>query len=242
MNSSECHQVSFYLLQEHQYLVWFLVLVLTSLMFWTSKAVLGMVSISWISSFKSNQRLVGYYHKFQASIAPAHPTGRSSLQNEAFVVGWYLPCSSGSVHVTMQDHKLLSTQMQSVDRQQLDFSMFKDLCNCCLQEQGLNISLWRAYNSLKNTLHYLEVPMEPLYLTTSLDLLNFQYWTLHLVMRNFILGSVSCYFVISFSLHLHVFILLKVTAVLSFQMTLNVPQVKRFLLAFLFLPHFLLQG
>ena len=42
--------------------------------------------------------------------------------------------------------------MRTLGRHQFDFSMFNELCRYCLQHQGLTISLWRAANSLGNSL------------------------------------------------------------------------------------------
>lgn len=49
---------------------------------------------------------------------------------------------------------------------QLDFSMFSEICRCCLQQWGLTVSLWEATNGLGDSLGSLEDFKGPLWPTT----------------------------------------------------------------------------
>ena len=86
------------------------------------------------------------------------------------------------------------------------------LCVSCviyvlLLAKGLTINLWRASNIFVNNLCGLGIPMRPFWPTTQLDVIHPQYWKIHLVTRDILLGLyLSYYLAVLFRLNSYMYI------------------------------------
>lgn len=74
--------------------------------------------------------------------------------------------------------------VKALCRQQLDLSIFTELCDSLLQQWILGVSLWKATYCLGNSLNRLEISMEPLWPTTQLNKKQSAYQKLCLVTRD----------------------------------------------------------
>lgn len=63
----------------------------------------------------------------------------------------------------------------SIMQEQLDFSLFNELCRC-FQQWGLAVILWRDNLYLDNSFDYLGIPVGPFWSTTQLDVTQIWYW------------------------------------------------------------------
>ena len=99
--------------------------------------------------------LAGDYHKPCATIAFA---GRSLLQTKVFVVGLVFTFLLWQCTAYLPVHERQSLGMKVLDTYQLNCSISSELYGCCLQQQDISISLWKATNSCLSRLGCL-VPM-----------------------------------------------------------------------------------
>lgn len=84
------------------------------------------------------------------------------------------------------------------------------LCRCFLV-----ISLWRAADSLGNSQGCLWIPIRPRWPNTQLDITQFWYWQLHLMIR-WLVGNQLHYLVISFRSPLYMYVCILWAPVLDF--------------------------
>lgn len=105
----------------------------------------------WVPSrgmhLKSSHILVGCSHKFCDTIAIAYVAGRIALYIKEFVFRLVFMFSFGS----MQSIFLYQRQQIGVIapwKEQLNLSVFNELCRCCLQEWSPVVSLCRAVYTL----------------------------------------------------------------------------------------------
>lgn len=62
-----------------------------------------------------------------------------------------LPFSYGSMQSTFQYHEQQSVGMKALEKHQLNFSVFNEICKCCLQQKGFTTSPWRTVLALAIT-------------------------------------------------------------------------------------------
>ena len=100
---------------------------------------------------KSNQELGGYSHSF----GPPLHWHILEMGHHCRSKGLWLGCcwcfSFENLQSTFVYETLAHRGVGSL-RNQLIFSMFKELCRCCLQQWGLAVSFWKTTYSLVNSL------------------------------------------------------------------------------------------
>ena len=125
--------------------------------------------------------MVGYFHKLCANIAVTCLTGRLplSIPRVRGRVGAYV--SFNSIQRNFQYQRHSSNRDKGSIWHQFNFSIFKELCRCCLQQWNLALSLWKTTYGLGNSLSRLEILMAS---PTQLGVTQSYDWKLHLVTRD----------------------------------------------------------
>ena len=133
---------------------------------------------------KSNQTLVGYFHKFCATTALTYFAGRTDYTSEIlWLLGVYFSLLvAWRVLFFTKDTKTWGWRV--FFRRQLDLSMFSELCGCCLQQWGLAVSSWRATYCIDHKLGCLGISMKLPWPTPPFDVTQSCYWKLCLVTRD----------------------------------------------------------
>ena len=81
----------------------------------------------------------------------------------------------------LREPLLQMVRMKILCTDQLDFSMFNELCGCYSQQWELTVSLQRTSSSHGNSLGSLQISMGPLWLIIQLDVTQSHYWKFCLV-------------------------------------------------------------
>ena len=125
---------------------------------------------------------------FHFSVVYCQTTGRPSLQIKGFVARFILCFSFGTVQSTFlyKRHQYQHIRVKTVVGHQLNFSMFNELCRCCLQQQGL-LSVCSEQPTVLATPRVIwEFLQDPF--GQQLNRMYSQNWKLHLVSRHGQLG------------------------------------------------------
>lgn len=109
----------------------------------------------------------------------AYLASRRILYIKGFIMNWF------GVYISLWQHtEYLPVPKSLAVGGPAQFHRFSELYRFCLQQQGLAVSLWRADQTLDNSLGCLQVHVEHLYPRTHLYINYNWYQKLHLVTRD----------------------------------------------------------
>lgn len=205
----EYHQESFYCsvpLAEQQYC-------------FSSRSMAYLVSSSWLPKqcrvqiqfhglgLKSSQSVVAYSHKFVPLLHQHISQVGHHCRSKALQLGRCLSFSSGSLQSTFLYQKNQSIGATAVIRQQLDFSMFNELCvGVFFSNRALPSVCGEHSRILAIAWVVLSISLGSLWLRSQLDITHSWHWKFQLIVRDVLGLCLSCYLVILFRFFSYMYI------------------------------------